>query len=150
MECSRLNNIKGLMYLWSVDNLLIAGQPQAESFEELKKLGITKVFNMRSEDEMDFSFEKEACSKLGLEYIQFPLVENGQLIKENCEKLSSMINETDKWFIHCGSANRIAGWLITYLTKYRKMDFDKACEIAMNNGLSNPAFIEQAKIITQS
>jgi len=148
MECSRLNNIKGLMYLWSVDNLLIAGQPQAESFEELKKLGITKVFNMRSENEMDFTFEKEACERLGLEYIQFPLVENGQLIKESCEKLSSMINETDKWFIHCGSANRIAGWLITYLTKYRKMDFNKACEIAMNNGLSNPAFIEQAKIIS--
>lgn len=150
METKRLNNVPGLMFLWQVDNLLLAGQPDEESFETLKEMGVTKVFNLRGESEMDFSFEKEACERLRMGYVQFPLVEAGQLIPENCEKLSNMIDENEKWFIHCGSANRIAGWLMTYLTKYRKMTFEQATEIAMNNGLSNPGFIEQARQIVNS
>lgn len=147
METKRLNTVPGLMYLWEVDNLLIAGQPQTQSFEALKEFGITKVFNMRNSNEMDFSDEIAECERLDLEYINFPLVINGQLDREACDKLSKSIDEKDKWFIHCGSANRIAGWLITHLTKYRGMSFEEACEIAMNNGLTNPAFIEQARDI---
>lgn len=147
MECKRLNTVPGLMFLWQVDNLLIAGQPAEQSFDSLKEMGVKKVINLRSETEMDFSFEKEACERLGMEYVQFPLVENGQLLPSSCEKLSNMIDENDKWFIHCGSANRIAGWLMTYLTKYRNLSFEQATEIAMNNGLSNPGFIEQAREI---
>jgi protein tyrosine phosphatase (PTP) superfamily phosphohydrolase (DUF442 family) len=135
------------MFLWEVDNLLLAGQPGEQSFEILKEMGVTKVVNLRGESEMDFSFEIEACSRLEIGYVQFPLVEAGELIAQNCERLSSMIDDNEKWFIHCGSANRIAGWLMTYLTKYRKMTFEQATEIAMNNGLTNPGFIEQARNI---
>ena len=148
MKTQRLNDVPGLMFLWQVDNLLCAGQPSPESFEAIKERGVTKVFNMRDNSEMDFSFEKEACQELGMEYIQFPLMVDGVLNKEACNKLSESINETDTWFIHCGSANRIGGWLITYLVQYRKMAFDAALEIAMNNGLTNPGFIEQARDIT--
>ena len=59
MQTKRLNTVPGLMYLWEVDNLLIAGQPEAKSLATLKEMGITKVFNMRSPEEMDFSFENQ-------------------------------------------------------------------------------------------
>lgn len=150
MQTQRLNTVPGLMFFWQVDNIFLAGQPAEESFDSLKEMGFTKVLNMRSEDECDFSFEKGACARLDLEYIQFPIVKDGQLIAENCKKLSDMLNADDKWFVHCGSANRIAGWLMTYLTLYRGMNFDDATKIAMENGLSNPGFIEQArKIVAQ-
>jgi protein tyrosine phosphatase (PTP) superfamily phosphohydrolase (DUF442 family) len=147
MKTKRMTEISGLNFLWQVDNLFCAGQPGSESFSQIKELGVSKVFNMRDNSEMDFSFEEKLCEELGMEYIQFPLMVNGQLSSEACHRLSESINENDKWFIHCGSANRIGGWLITYLVKYRNLEFEEAVEIASNNGLTNPGFIEQAQLV---
>ncbi len=147
METSRITTIPGVMQLFKVDNLLCAGQPSTESFIQFKEMGVKKIFNMRGESEMDFSEEMEKCKSLGMEYTQFPLVVDGALSKESCEKLSNSINENDLFLIHCGSANRIGGWLITHLVGKKNMDFDAAVEVAMNNGLTNPAFIEQARDI---
>lgn len=147
MNTKRITDIPGLNFLWQVDNLYCAGQPSPDSFQGIKDLGVNKVFNMRHESEMDFEFEKTAFAELGIEYVQFSIMENGALSAEACHRLSEAINDNDKWFIHCGSANRIGGWLITYLVKYRNMDFETAVEIASNNGLTNPAFIEQAQAI---
>jgi protein tyrosine phosphatase (PTP) superfamily phosphohydrolase (DUF442 family) len=150
METKRITDIPGLMQLWKVDNLLCAGQPSLDSFAPLKEMGIKKVYNMRGESEMDFSEEIKQCKSLGLEYIQFPLVIDGALSKEACSKLSSSINEDDLFLIHCGSANRIGGWLITHLVSHKNMEFDAAVEVAMNNGLTNPTFIEQAREILEN
>lgn len=154
MQCQRLNNVPDLTQFWQVDNLFIAGQPSEESFEMLAKMGFTKIFNMRSENESDFNFEIEACQRLGMEYIQFPIVENGELIPDHCKKLTECIdaeiNAENKCLIHCGSGNRIAAWLMTYLPLSRGISFEEAVQIAMNNGLSSPAFIEQAKKIVES
>jgi protein tyrosine phosphatase (PTP) superfamily phosphohydrolase (DUF442 family) len=147
MNTKRITDISGLNFLWQVDNLYCAGQPSEESFSQIKDLGVSKIFNLRDNTEMDFSFEENVCAELGLEYIQFPLMVGGQLNSEACHRLSESINENEKWFIHCGSANRIGGWLITYLVKYRNMEFEAAVEIASNNGLTNPGFIEQAKAV---
>lgn len=144
METKRITNIPGLMHLWQVDNLFLAGQPTMESWEKIKELGVKRIINIRTETEMDFSQEKNAVESLGMSYIQIPVVVNGQLVPEKCKELSELIDETDLHFIHCGSANRVAGWLITYLTQYRNMDFDTAVDIASENGLSNPGFINQA------
>ena len=150
MKTERITDVVGLNFLWQVDNIYCAGQPSIESFQAIKGLGVNKVFNMRDISEMDFSEEEEACKSLGLEYIQFPLLINGQLSKDSCNKLSESINDSDKWFIHCGSANRIGAWLITYLVSHRDLSFDDAVEVAMNNGLTNPGFIEQAKSVLNS
>lgn len=147
MKGKRITDINGLMYLWQVDNLYLAGQPSLDSWEQIKELGITKVINLRDSGEMDFTDEVEKLKNLGLPYEQFPIVVNGQLDGENCRRLNDMLNETDKFFIHCGSANRVAGWLMTYLTTKRGMDFDSAMEVSQENGLSNPGFIDQAEKI---
>ena len=147
MEQKRITDIPGLMYLWKVDNLYLAGQPSPESWSAIKNLGVSKIYNLRAEGEMDFSGEIETIKELGLDYEQFPIVNNGELIAENCDRLGKAINDTEPQFIHCGSANRVAGWLMVYLVKYRNLSFDEAVEIAQRNGLSNPGFIEQAEKI---
>ena len=147
MKGERITSISGLNYLWKVENLYLAGQPSPESWSEIKELGISKVINLRNDSEMDFSAEISDVKKMGLSYEQFPIVENGQLNAANCKKLSDMINKEDSFLIHCGSANRVGGWLITYLTQYCNIDFEEAVEIASENGLSNPGFIDQAKAI---
>lgn len=150
MNSSRITDVPGLMHLWKLDNLYLAGQPAPESLEAIKDLGVKKVFNLRGETEMDFSWEEKGLDELGLSYEQFPIVTEKGLDPENCKKLSGQINEKDAFFIHCGSANRVGGWLITYLVSHRNMDFEDAVDVAMNSGLTNPAFVDQAMQVIQA
>jgi protein tyrosine phosphatase (PTP) superfamily phosphohydrolase (DUF442 family) len=147
MNEKRITDIPGLLHLWKVDNLYLAGQPSANSWDHIKKLNVKKVINLRDASEMDFSGEEAALKDLGIEYEQFPIVKGGALLADNCEKLSEMLNTQEEFFIHCGSANRVGGWLITYLSKHRGLEFDQAVEVAQRNGLSNPGFIDQAEEI---
>ena len=149
METKRINDIPGLVHAWEVDNMLLTGQPQENSFNKLKELGVKRIINFRDENEMDFSFEKAACKELGIEYIQLPIISNGELIAENCLKINDLLNEDDNVLIHCGTANRVAGWLMTYLPLKRGMDFEQASQIAMDSGLTKPDFIEQARKIVE-
>lgn len=150
METKKIETIPGLNHLWKVDNLYLAGQPSAESISEIKALGIERVFNLRAESEMDFSEQKAGFEAAGIEYIQLPILDaTKSLDKENVAKLNTMIDPTKPNFIHCGTANRVGGWLMTYLTSKRDMSFDEAVIIARNNGLKNEGFIEQARSITK-
>lgn len=149
MSSKRITDIPGLMYLWKYDNLYLAGQPAMESFPSIRDLGVKKIYNLRGASEMDFLGEERACKDLGMDYENLPIVENGSLSSEACDKLSQKIEASseDIHFIHCGSANRVAGWLMTYLTNYKGISMDDAIEIAENSGLSNPGFIEQAEAL---
>jgi len=148
MDTKRITDIPGMAFLWKVDNLYLAGQPAVESFEHLKALGIKKVINLRSSGEKDFSPEISKIEELGMSYEQFPILDtHGHLCEENCKKLSEMIDTENIHFIHCGSANRVAGWLMTYLVLYRDFGFEAAVEIATHSGLSSNALIDQAQTI---
>lgn len=147
METKRMTDIKGLLYLWKVDNLYLAGQPELEAWDQIKELGVKKVFNLRAPKEMDFAPQEKKLQDLNLDYEQLTIVSDGKLDAAICEKLSQQINDKDTFFIHCKSANRVAAWLIVYLVKSRGLSFDAAVEVAQENGLSNPDFIIQAQEI---
>ncbi len=140
----RVTDISGLNTLFKYDNFYIAGQPNLNAWDEIKKLNIKKVFNIRGQGEMDFSEQEAKLKELGLDYEQFPIIEDGSIIKENVLKLSEGVDEKENFFIHCGSANRVAVWLIIYLVKYKNIDFEDAVDIATKNGLVNSVFIDQA------
>ena len=140
--------ITGINHLWKVDSLYLTGQPTSDSVADIKALGIDRVFNLRGESEMDFSSQKSDFEAAGIEYHQLPILDaNKSLNKESIDKLNSMMDSSKSNLIHCGTANRVGGWLITHLVQNKKMNFDEAVEIAKNNGLKNEAFIEQARQI---
>lgn len=147
METKRITTIPGLNHLWQVDNLFLAGQPTLDSVTGIKELGVTKVINLRGEDEMDFNAERDSFKAASISYEQFPLLVDKRLTREKTEKLSKIVDAEAKPFIHCGTANRVGAWLITYLVEYKGMEFEQAVDIASENGLTNPAFIEQAQEI---
>ena len=145
----RITDIPGVMHLWKYENIYLSGQPAPGSWEHIKNLGVKTIVNARWDFEADFSEQDKIVKELGINYVNIPVVDvrNGQLIPENCEKLSQLIKDGEDIYIHCGTANRIAAWLMTYLPKYKNMDFEKAVEVAQENGLSNPGFIGQAEAI---
>lgn len=150
LETMRITDMPGMNFLWKVDNLYLAGQPAPESMEHIKNLGVKKIFNLRGEGEMDFSWEVSAAKELGLDYEQFSILDaTSHLCADNCKRLSDQIDETNPQFIHCGSANRVAGWLITYLVLYRDLGLEAAVEIAHHNGLSSTALVDQAVTVIE-
>lgn len=145
MEAKRITDVPGLMHLYQVENLYFAGQPDANAIREMKNRGVKRIINLRSPMEMDFSSEKKLCEELGLEYIELPLLVDGKFNKNSVEALNELLADaTGPEFIHCGTANRVAGWAITYLVDKKGMNFDDAVEVAQNAGLSNFAFAEEA------
>lgn len=149
MKSRRITDVKDLMHLWQVENLFLAGQPTPQSVDDIKKLGVDKVFNLRGEGELDFSWEPDAFKSVGIDYEQFPIITAQGLDADNCERLSQGIEEGKNYFIHCGTANRVGAWLITYLVKFKGMDFEDAVNLASESGLTNPAFVEQAQQVLQ-
>tara|TARA_Y100000768_G_C23991331_1_gene693637 strand:- start:3314 stop:3769 length:456 start_codon:yes stop_codon:yes gene_type:complete len=150
MDSKRITDVAGIDYLWQVDNLYLAGQPSVETMTEMKERGVAHVYNLRNEGEVDQSEIKAKAEELGMKYHHIPIIVNGMLDAENCKKLSNLITKDEPHFIHCGSANRVGAWLITYLTQYRGMDFDEAVDVASENGLSNPGFIAQAQDVVEN
>ena len=149
MKSSRIFDVPGLNHLWKLDNFYLAGQPSEETFEALKDENIKKVYNLRGESEMDFTWEENKLKEMGIDYEQFPIVTENGLDVNHCQKLNKQVNDNDTFFIHCGSANRVGAWLITYLVLNKGMDFEDAVELASNSGLSNPAFVEQAEQVIE-
>lgn len=140
-------DMPGVNNLFKTGGLFLAGQPDLTVLEKLKEMGITKVYNLRSVQEMDFSAQEAKLKELGIDYVFLPIMENGALSAEACKKLNEMIDESETNFIHCGSANRVAGWLITYLIAKKGIELEEAVNIAQNSGLRSVEFVEQAQDI---
>jgi protein tyrosine phosphatase (PTP) superfamily phosphohydrolase (DUF442 family) len=149
MRTKVIEDIPGLEKCFQVDNMFFASQPDQHSIKELKDRGVKRVFNLRDADEMDFTEEIKACEENGIEYFQLPVVCNGKFIKENVEKINTMMTTSEMEFLHCGTANRIASWGIIYLVKERGLSVDEALEIASKSGLSSETFVEEAKQIVE-
>ncbi len=149
MDLSRVTDIEGMNFLFKVDNLFLGGQPSEASLDGLKDLGIKKVVNLRAFSEGDFTFEQEYFSKHNIEYTHFPILGENGFDRESIERLNNIIND-ENILIHCASANRVAGWLITYLVEHKNLDFDKATEIAMQSGLTNPGFVSAASMALEN
>jgi protein tyrosine phosphatase (PTP) superfamily phosphohydrolase (DUF442 family) len=142
----RITDAPGLGNLFKIGNFYIASQPAEESFVWIKSQGVKTIINLRDADEMDFRFEEKACASHGLGYHQFPVTCNGQFIKENLKKLNDIVaNDNEQYFIHCGSANRVIAWLLTYLPTHKRLSFNDSEQVAKGMGLTNSSFIEQAK-----
>lgn len=146
LNMQRLLNVPGVDNIYQLDNFYVASQPSEETLEWIKNSSIQKVINLRDQDEMDFAFEKNFCEKSDIEYHQFPVTCNGSFITANIKKLNELVkNKDEKYFIHCGSANRVIAWLLTYLPTHRQLSFEETEKLALDMGLTNASFIEQAK-----
>lgn len=146
----RITDISGLTHLWHWENLYLAGQPDESALTQLSERGVTKVINIRGENEEDFSFEKNKCASLALDYSHIPVMGQEGLDAKACAEISKKVNTDENILIHCKSANRVGAWLITYLVSERGIDFEKACEIASESGLSNFGFIDEAQRVLGS
>ena len=120
-----------------LDSLYFAGQVDAEGLERAKESGVAIVINMRGPDEHDWD-EAAAAEALGLIYVSVP-VTGSSFDPAAFEKIESLVAEhsDEKILLHCGSSNRVGGWLATHLVETEGMGLDDALEVGRAAGITS-------------
>ncbi|MEM7305470.1 MAG: protein tyrosine phosphatase family protein [Planctomycetota bacterium] len=127
------------------DNMLLAGQPSPEDFEEAKEAGIVTVLNMRLESETPDLDERAVVERLGMEYLTLPWSGPDQLTDDVFRRSRILFATVEQpALIHCGSANRIGAVWIPWRVLDGGIPLEKAVVEAKQIGLRTPAYEEKA------
>lgn len=123
------------------------GQPRPEHLEKLKADGIKAVINLRPPTEHRSAEEEENVKKLGLRYINIPVVYTAPKDEDADAFLKATDDKENRpAFIHCAAAIRVgAFWMIRRVLR-DGMTIEAAQEEAAKVGLVNaPHLVEFAK-----
>jgi uncharacterized protein (TIGR01244 family) len=105
-------------------DVLIGAQPAAADFAALRAAGVTRVFNLRTAEEMAMvGFDEAAvAAAVGMSYAQSPVGGAAGFTPAVLEAFAREMEAADgKLLLHCASGNRAgnlyAAWLVRYQGK---------------------------------
>ena len=105
------------------DHLYRGAQPNSPGFLELKKLGITTIVDLRSEDLAKINWEEKRSESLGIRFVQIPV--NGWAPPTDAQVAQFLSifrdNPQEKVFVHCHFGEDRTG---VFVASYR-MAFEK-------------------------
>jgi protein tyrosine phosphatase (PTP) superfamily phosphohydrolase (DUF442 family) len=127
----------------ALPNIVTGGQPSAAQLEALRAAGVEVVLDIRDPMEPRPVDESAEAARLGLEYVNVPVVA-GSLDDAQLDRILATLRGAAgrTVFFHCASANRVGGALIPYLILDEGMDEDDAVQQAMRIGLRSPELLE--------
>lgn len=135
--------IEGVRNYTKVDATIgCAGATDPKALANIAKLGYKAVLNLREATEEGVKLEesRSAADAAGLKYIHLPFkssAPDSKVVDEFLKVVSDTANQP--LFIHCGSANRVAGmWLVKRML-IDKWPEDRALAEAKSIGLSSAA-----------
>jgi len=101
-----------------LSNLWFAGQPDTAGLEVAKQNGVAVVVNMREPGEMRWD-EASAVERLGMSYFSVPVSGWRPYSAQAFDRIAEIVeaNSEKQILIHCGSSNRVGGWLATQLAQ---------------------------------
>jgi tyrosine-protein phosphatase SIW14 len=94
------------------DHVFRGGQPAAESWPSLAKLGVKTVIDLRREDEHSTAAEAKDVAAAGMKYINLPMKgvvapANGQI-----QQVLALLNSPEPVFVHCHRGSDRTGTVI--------------------------------------
>lgn len=125
------------------ENVYVAGQPSAAGLETLKERGVTRVINLRTQQEMDNRDvvpydEAAAAISLGLEYIHIPLGgPDTPYSPEGLARFADALEDSDgPVLLHCTVAWRASHIWAAYLVAHHGYEVTDAVAVGnkMNMG----------------
>lgn len=115
---AELNGIQNIKH--PSENLYIAGQPEANAFPAIAKVGIRHVINLRPPAETPELNEAAMATQQNMAYYNIPVNGKAGLTRDNVILLDQVLRKigNEKTLLHCSSANRVgalmalrAAWL---------------------------------------
>ncbi len=111
------------------DHLYRGAQPRDPGLLELKKLGITTIVNLRSEDPATFGWEEKSAESLGIRFVHIPVPGWSPPTNEQVAQFLAIFrdNPQDKVFVHCRYGDDRTGvFVATYRMAFEKLPPDQA------------------------
>jgi protein tyrosine phosphatase (PTP) superfamily phosphohydrolase (DUF442 family) len=126
------------------DGLYRGAQPNEQGLEELKKLGITTIVDLRAEDRGKSEWERQQADKLGMRFVHIPIAGFAAPTNEEVAQFLSLFSDPQqKIFVHCLlGEDRTGVFVATYRMSVQKWPVTQAMR-EMNsfgfNGFWHPA-----------
>ena len=126
------------------DGLYRGAQPNEQGLEELKKLGITTVVDLRAEDRHKLEWERQQAEKLGMRFVHIPIAGFAAPTNEEVAQFLSLFSDPQqKIFVHCLlGEDRTGVFVATYRMSVQKWPVTQAMREMYSfgfNGFWHPA-----------
>jgi tyrosine-protein phosphatase SIW14 len=126
------------------DGFYRGAQPNEQGLEELKKLGVTTIVDLRAEDRGKSEWERQQAEKLGMRFVHIPIAGFAAPTNEEVAQFLSLFHDSQqKIFVHCLlGEDRTGVFVATYRMSIQKWPVTQAMR-EMNsfgfNGFWHPA-----------
>jgi protein tyrosine/serine phosphatase len=126
------------------DGLYRGAQPDEQGLEELKKMGITTIVDLRAEDRGKSEWERQQAAKLSMRFVHIPIAGFAAPTNEEVAQFLSLFSDPQqKIFVHCLlGEDRTGVFVATYRMSVQKWPVTQAMR-EMNsfgfNGFWHPA-----------
>jgi uncharacterized protein (TIGR01244 family) len=93
--------------------LVTAGQPTEAQFEQLAKLGVKRVIQLRVANEPGSGWEEAKAKALGVEFVRLPIAGAEGITVDNAKKLDAVLKAggDQPTLLCCASSNRVGALL---------------------------------------
>jgi len=140
--------IEGKKNFFRAGQFFFSGQPNEETFRWLQNEGVTVVFNLRTDKEMETLTENKfdeiaLLQELGIDYVHIPMGGSDGYSPQAVDSLGrTLARYSGKALIHCASAGRVSYLWTAYLVNYRGLTIDEAIEMGKKIKLYLPPLEE--------
>jgi tyrosine-protein phosphatase SIW14 len=110
------------------EGLYRGAQPNEQGLEELKKLGITTIVDLRAEDRGKSEWERQQAEKLGMKFVHIPIAGFAAPTNEEVVQFLSLVRDPQqKIFVHCLlGEDRTGVFVATYRMSVQKWPVTQA------------------------
>ena len=122
------------------DNYYRGSQPLQDGFEQLKKLGVKTVIDLRKDS---LTEAPEWVRKSGMKYVNIPLKASTPATEEQTAYFLSLVNDPANWpvYVHCkGGRHRTGALTAIYRITHDKWTADQAFQEMKNYDFNNGLF----------
>jgi protein tyrosine phosphatase (PTP) superfamily phosphohydrolase (DUF442 family) len=115
--------------------LFVGGMQSADELRKLKELGVTRIIDLRAED--DAGAEQSLLASLNVDYTRLPVAGADGLTLENARRLDALLaREAGATLVHCATGNRAAALLSLRAAWLRGEAPDQALSFMRRSGLN--------------
>ena len=114
------------------------GQPAPESWQQLAKIGVKTVIDLRREGEEEHSVAQEAAAvaKAGMTYVNVPMKGVVAPTDEQIAKIMALLNSNEPVFVHCKRGSDRTGTVIAcYRISHDRWQQKQALQEAKSHGM---------------
>jgi tyrosine-protein phosphatase SIW14 len=112
------------------------GQPPAESWQGLAKMGVKTVIDLRREDEHSTAEEAKAVAAAGMKYVNVPMKGVVAPTDAQIAKVLGVLNSQEPVFVHCKKgADRTGTVIACYRIAHDRWQRQQALQEAKSHGM---------------